>query len=116
MLKGQSDGIAFLAWSHNDSLLLSCGKEDSPEALVFSTEVSGKVVKVEWCVGDKSMWCVHVCACACAWVCVCMCVCVLVHVRVCGCACGGMYRLIYMYHSQTHLQVTCTSVAGCLAL
>ena len=43
VLKGQNDGIAFLAWSHNDSLLLSCGKEDSPEALVFSTEVSGKV-------------------------------------------------------------------------
>ena len=43
VLKGQSDGIAFLAWSHNDSLLLSCGKEDSPEALVFSIEVSGKL-------------------------------------------------------------------------
>ena len=40
VLKGQNDGIAFLAWSPSDALLLSCGREDSPEALVFSTEVS----------------------------------------------------------------------------
>lgn len=42
VLKGQNDGIAFLAWSPDDSLLLSCGREDSPEALVFSTQ-SGEI-------------------------------------------------------------------------
>lgn len=39
-LRGQADGIAHLAWSPDDSLLLSCGREDSPEAIVFSTQVS----------------------------------------------------------------------------
>ena len=38
-LRGQSDGIAHLAWSPDDSLLLTCGREDSPEAIVFSTQV-----------------------------------------------------------------------------
>lgn len=37
--KGQSDGIACLTWSPDDSLLLSCGREDCSEALVFSSEV-----------------------------------------------------------------------------
>lgn len=36
--KGQGDGIACLAWSPDDSLLLSCGREDCSEALVFNTE------------------------------------------------------------------------------
>lgn len=39
-LRGQADGIAHLTWSPDDSLLLSCGREDSPEAIVFSTQVS----------------------------------------------------------------------------
>ena len=38
-VRGQADGIAHLAWSPDDSLLLSCGREDSPEAIVFSTQV-----------------------------------------------------------------------------
>ena len=72
--------------------------------------------------------CVRVYVCVC-YVCVCMCVlcvyvcvacvraCVCVCMRACECGCGDMYRLIYMYrHSQTHLQVRCTSVVGCLAL
>eukprot|EP00731_Ephydatia_muelleri_P027695 Em0019g568a len=37
-IKGQSDGIACLAWSPDDSLLLSCGREDCSEALVFNSE------------------------------------------------------------------------------
>lgn len=39
VLKGQNDGIAFLAWSPNDNLLLSCGREETPEIMVFLTEV-----------------------------------------------------------------------------
>lgn len=39
VLKGQGDGIAFLSWSPDDSLLLTCGREDNPEAIVFSSEV-----------------------------------------------------------------------------
>ena len=38
-LRGQADGIAQLAWSPDDSMLLSCSREDSPEAIVFYTEV-----------------------------------------------------------------------------
>ena len=38
-LKGQGDGIAVLDWSPDDSLLLCCGRDDNPEAIVFSTEV-----------------------------------------------------------------------------
>lgn len=38
-MRGQADGIAHLAWSPDDSLLLSCGREDSPEAIVFCTQV-----------------------------------------------------------------------------
>lgn len=73
MLKGQNDGIAFLAWSPNDALLLSCGREDSPEALVFSTEVSvcgGVVEEVRgwgvkgWCRKDHLS-----CLCLCVYVC-----------------------------------------------
>ena len=39
-VRGQADGIAHLVWSPDDSMLLSCGREDSPEALVFCTRVS----------------------------------------------------------------------------
>ena len=38
-MRGQADGIAHLAWSPNDTHLLSCGREDSPEAIVFNTQV-----------------------------------------------------------------------------
>ena len=38
-MRGQADGIAHLAWSPNDTYLLSCGREDSPEAIVFNTQV-----------------------------------------------------------------------------
>ena len=43
VLKGQNDGIASLSWCPDDSLLLSCGREDSPEAIVFSVEVGSMV-------------------------------------------------------------------------
>ena len=39
-VRGQADGIAHLAWSPDDAFLLSCGREDSPEAIVFNTQVS----------------------------------------------------------------------------
>ena len=39
-LKAQSDGIAIFDWSPDDSLLLCCGRDDNPEAIVFSTSVS----------------------------------------------------------------------------
>lgn len=38
-LKAQGDGIAVLDWSLDDSLLLCCGRDDNPEAIVFSTVV-----------------------------------------------------------------------------
>ena len=38
-VRAQADGIAHLTWSPDDSLLLSCGREDSPEAIVFCTQV-----------------------------------------------------------------------------
>ena len=39
-LKAQSEGIAVFDWSPDDSLLLCCGRDDNPEAIVFSTSVS----------------------------------------------------------------------------
>ena len=39
-MKSHSEGIAMLAWSPDDTLLLSCGKEDNQEAMVYSTQVS----------------------------------------------------------------------------
>ena len=39
MIKAQNDGIACLAWSPDDSTLLSCGREDCPEAIAFNTTV-----------------------------------------------------------------------------
>ena len=38
-MKSHSEGIAMLAWSPDDTMLLSCGKEDNQEALVYSTQV-----------------------------------------------------------------------------
>ena len=38
-VKSHSEGIAMLAWSPDDMMLLSCGKEDNQEALVYSTQV-----------------------------------------------------------------------------
>ena len=45
-IKGHSEGIAMLAWSPDDTMLLSCGKEDNQEALVYSTEVRSVVIKL----------------------------------------------------------------------
>ena len=39
VVKSHSEGIAMLAWSPDDTLLLSCGKEDNQEAMVYSTQV-----------------------------------------------------------------------------
>lgn len=38
-IKSHSEGIALLVWSPDDTMLLSCGKEDNQEALVYSTHV-----------------------------------------------------------------------------
>ena len=39
VVKSHGEGIALLAWSPDDTMLLSCGKEDNQEALVYSTQV-----------------------------------------------------------------------------
>jgi hypothetical protein len=46
-MRGQTDGIAHLAWSPDDSLLLSCGREDCPGAIVFNTQTGEVKCRVQ---------------------------------------------------------------------
>jgi WD40 repeat protein len=52
-VRGQADGIAHLAWSPDDSFLLSCGREDSPEAIVFCTQTGEVKCRVQHSAEDS---------------------------------------------------------------
>ena len=58
VVKSHSEGIAMLAWSPDDTMLLSCGKEDNQEALVYATQV---LPQGSYCIHNTQHWYTNMC-------------------------------------------------------